>query len=313
VHDPSAGDHVTFLTRTVEFESASLSVRAVRCRAPVHGCGATEYSSGHTLVLPQSGVFVKHDGPNVAFVADAGHALFFTAHRPYRVSHPAAGGDTCLALEFTPTALLEALGCVDPAAADTPETPFRVGGVLLPPRAVTAGRVLWHRLRRCVASPLEVEETARALVGAAITAGRRGAPVPRRRPRREASRRAEIVRATHTAIASRPAEPWSLEALARHAHCSPFHLAHVFREDVGLPVHRYLLRARLTAALDAVLDSNRSLSAIGLDAGFSHHSHFTSAFRRTFGVTPSSLRCRAVAGQVAELRKFLTAGPSTVR
>jgi len=297
-------------TSSVSFESDSLRIRAVRCRAPAHGCGGIEYSSAHTLVLPQSGVFVKYDGPHAALVADAAHGVFFTAQRPYRVSHPADSGDDCLVLEYRPAALLQVLEVVDPAAADAPHTPFRAGVVRLHPWMTLRRRVLWHRMTRHLADELEIEETALGLFGAAIAAGR-DRPPPRHRPRDERSRRAEIVRVTHAMIASRPSEPWSLEALARLVHCSPFHLAHVFREDVGVPIHQYHLRARLVKALDDILDSARSLSAIGLDAGFVHHSHFTATFRRTFGVTPSLLRRCATTGHAAEVRQFLTAPPGT--
>ncbi len=295
-------------TSSVTFESASLRIRAVRCRAPAHGCGSIEYSSAHTLVLPQSGVFVKYEGPHAALVADAAHGVFFTAHQPYRVSHPAGNGDDCLVLEYRPAALLEVLDALDPAAADAPQAPFRAGAVRLHPWVVVRRRVLWHRLTRRIADELEVEETALELFGAAIAAGR-DSPPSRHRPRSERSRRAEIVRATHATIACRPSERWSLDGLARLVQCSPFHLAHVFREDIGVSIHQYHLRARLTAALDGILDSTRSLSVIGLDAGFGHHSHFTAAFRRTFGVTPSLLRRCATAAHAAEVRKFLTAPP----
>jgi AraC-like DNA-binding protein len=298
-------------TSNVTFESDALRIRAVCCRVPAHGCGGIEYSSTSTLVLPQSGVFVKYEGPHDALIADAAHGVFFTANQPYRVSHPADTGDDCLVLEYRPAALLEVLETVDPAAADAPGTPFPPGVVRLDPMIAARRRMLWHRLTRRIADPLEVEETALALFSAAFTAGR-NRPA-RRRSRRTRSNRAEIVRATHATIASRPSEPWSLDALARRVHCSPFHLAHVFREDVGVSIHQYHLRARLTRALDDILDSTRSLSAIGLDAGFAHHSHFTAAFRRTFGGTPSLLRRCATTAHAAEFRKFLTAPPGAPR
>jgi AraC-like DNA-binding protein len=87
-------------------------------------------------------------------------------------------------------------------------------------------------------------------------------------------------------------------------HSSPWHLARTFRELTGMPLHRYQLRARMTAALDEVLDSRRDLTTIGIALGFSSHSHFTACFRASFGVTPSALRRGASAQQI---RKILTA------
>jgi len=292
----------------VVFETDSLRIRAVRCRAPAHDWGDIEFSSVHTVVLPQSGVFVKYEQPHGALVADPAHAVFLTADRPYRVSHPTSLGDDCLVLEVRPPVLWDVLNKVDPAATDTPRTPFRVGMVPLRPRAILRRRLLWHRLARGTAGRLEVEEVALELFGAAIDAGRPDHSTSRQ-PRGVVSRRSEIVRLTQTAIAARPSEPLTLEALARRVQCSPFHLAHVFREDVGLPIHQCQLLARLTQALDGVLDSSDRLSAIALEAGFTHHSHFTARFRRAFGLTPSQLRRQATTGQVIDLRKILTARP----
>lgn len=297
---------------SVAFETDSLRIRTVRCRAPSHDSDGIEYASAHTLVLPQSGVFVKYERPHAAMVADAAHAVFFTADRPYRVSHPTDRGDDCLVLEYRPPVLLELLNEADPAAAETPRTPFRVGMVPLRPRAILRRRLLWHRLARGIAGRLEVEEAALEMFDAALDAGRHYSPVPRR-SRSMVSRRSDIVRLTQASIAARPSKPWTLDALARHVQCSPFHLAHVFGEDVGIPIHQYHLLARLTQALDGVLDSSDRLSAIALDAGFTHHSHFTATFRRAFGVTPSQLRRQATTAQATDLRKILTARPGATQ
>jgi AraC family transcriptional regulator len=291
---------------TVLFENEAVRVRHVRCAAAAGGCGAMESSSSHTIVFPETGVFVKHLSRHESVVADGAHALFFTAEQLYRVSHPATGGDTCIVLEFRSGALAEALREADPAASESPQAPFRVPAVGLPPRLLVRRRLLRHRLVRHVASALEVEETVAELVReTARVAAPSGAERPMRA--REASRRTDIARATQATLAGTPTTRWTLAALARRVDCSPFHLAHVFRHVVGMPIHQYHLRTRLVAALDDVLDSERGLSEIGIDLGFTHHSHFSNAFRRAFGVTPSSLRRHATASDSIRLRKFLTA------
>jgi AraC-like DNA-binding protein len=50
----------------------------------------------------------------------------------------------------------------------------------------------------------------------------------------------------------------------------------------GLPLYRYQLRLRLARALD-LLARYDDLSALAHDLGFSSHSHFTAAFRDTYG------------------------------
>jgi AraC-like DNA-binding protein len=67
-------------------------------------------------------------------------------------------------------------------------------------------------------------------------------------------------------------------------------------------VHRWLLRLRLHASLERVAEPGSDLTTVALDFGFASHSHFTAAFRRTFGLTPSALRGRARTCTLARLR-----------
>jgi AraC family transcriptional regulator len=47
---------------------------------------------------------------------------------------------------------------------------------------------------------------------------------------------------------------------------------------------------RLLLALERLEDGERDLSRLALDLGYSSHSHFTAAFRRSFGTPPSAAR-----------------------
>ena len=269
------------LTLDIRIAHASASVRIdlVRCRPRDHACGPVEYGRGDRLVLPLRGVFVRHLGPRERVVADPCSALFFRYGEPYRVSHPAHAGDDCLVIEPAPEVLADALE----------EKPLERVHTVLDARTLAERRMLCHRLDRGLATPLEIEETALGLVGGTVAAfGEPRAAAPPAARRR--SRHEEMVEATKIALAGRPGEDWSLSVLARRVASSPFRLARVFREIAGMPVHRYHLLARLSAALDEVLASSREITEIGIGLGFSSHSHFTATFRRAFGVTPSALR-----------------------
>jgi AraC-like DNA-binding protein len=77
--------------------------------------------------------------------------------------------------------------------------------------------------------------------------------------------------------------------LGRALGTSPSYLAEVFREIVGIPLHRYQLDLRLMRARE-LLGTQDDLARLALDLGFSSHSHFTTAFRRRFGDTPAEAR-----------------------
>jgi AraC family transcriptional regulator len=295
--------------QTILFDSDIVRVRAVHCCAPAGGCAPTEWSETHSVVFAETGVFMKHLSRHAAVVADRAHAVFFTANRPYRVSHPMPGGDDCLVLELAPPALAEVLQTVDPAAAERSDAPFRRAAVPLPPHVVVRRRLLHHRIVRGVTSALEVEEDAVALLRASVGASAEGV---RQSRSRDTARQPDIAEAAQLIVASQATTRWTLRTLAQLIGCSPFHLAHVFRDAVGVSIHQYQLRVRLGAALDEVLDSERGLSAIAVDAGFTHHSHFSAASRRAYGITPSALRRDAASRDVTRLRKILTA-PSVTR
>jgi AraC family transcriptional regulator len=92
-------------------------------------------------------------------------------------------------------------------------------------------------------------------------------------------------------IATRFADRLTLEAIAAICKTSPFHASRVFRAVTGDTIHRRLTRVRLRVALFE-LHRGAGLARVALSSGFSSHSHFTSSFRREFGVVPSSLIAR---------------------
>jgi AraC-like DNA-binding protein len=70
---------------------------------------------------------------------------------------------------------------------------------------------------------------------------------------------------------------------------SPAYLTDVFRRYEGISLQRYVTQLRLARAL-IELPHAMDLTMLALDLGFSSHSHFTFAFRRSFGCTPSQFR-----------------------
>jgi len=294
------------LTARSAHDSAIACIRIVDCR-PDHACsGPEEYATAPTLVLPLRGIFVKHHGTQTRVIADVCHGIFFNANEPYRVSHPVAGGDQCLSIEPARDALLEVMSTYDASASDRPDAIFSQTHVPLSAGMMATRKSLWHRLARRIAAPLEADETALQLLAATLRAASTRPATSGGRHSTE-SRHRDIVDATKLVLASDPAQEWTLNALAKRVHTSPFHLARMFRRYAGMPLHRYHLLARMAAALDEVLDSSRDLATIGVELGFSSHSHFTAAFRRSFCVTPSELRWTASVRNAAEMRKILTA------
>jgi AraC-like DNA-binding protein len=91
-------------------------------------------------------------------------------------------------------------------------------------------------------------------------------------------------------VEDRMGDDIGVEDLARAACYSPFYFSRLFAEATGHAPYDYLMRRRVAAAAEEVVGSERSLTEIALDRGFSVPDSFGRAFRRCFGLLPSEAR-----------------------
>ena len=260
----------------------------------------------HGIVLPYRGLFTTHAGRRHAVLASTSHAVLLSARTAYRYSYPGAIGDHCLVLMWSD----EGLERVAPTMLrrDRFGAPGLAVAPVLEPSALLARERLRRQLTESGADPLAVEEEATGLLASVLRVVQRAPADGGTQP--AAARNHRRIERIKALVASGPARRWTLDALAEAAAVSPYHLAHLFKTQVGLSVYEYVVRARLAAALERVIDSRADLTSIALDAGFSSHSHFTAQFRARFGTTPLELRRRGSRPCVAEVRRISTAEPS---
>ena len=83
----------------------------------------------------------------------------------------------------------------------------------------------------------------------------------------------------------------SVAALAAQLGMSPYTFARLFKAKVEASPHAFVLSRRVQRA-ELLLGGTMSLSEIALTVGFASQSHFTEAFRRRTGRTPSKARHR---------------------
>lgn len=273
------------------FDSALLTVRHAVARPSASPLGKLEHAADDLLLLPIAGLFARHDSPGRHVIANPNHGLLFHRDQPYRISFPDGVGDESLVLGCSPAAWAALLA--ETVGVDGLHSPRLDRHCLLP-----AGALLdRQRLRRHLiegSEPLAIEESGLAILAAALRAARNDGRMPQRAGHAAtAGRRRQLVETVKELISLQPMRPWTLAALAHHAHSSPYHLARVFRQEVGVALHHYLLRTRLGHALGRIGARDTSLTDIALDAGFANHSHFTTSFRTLFGLTPSQWRARA--------------------
>lgn len=259
--------------------SASVEVRDVYCRGTCRGHGAEEYATATTLVFPYRGTYVRHLGHEQA-VAEANQVLFFNNAEGYRISHPVTGGDAnlslaislALLLELTPPSLLH----------DRSKLAYRLQRLRVDARTQALVAMLRHSLRQNIAESLEAESLALTLVQRAL------GPRTTRAAAGTAGRQLLVDR-IKLLLASDLTRRWTLTDIAAEIPGSPVYLTQVFQQVEGMPLYRYQLRLRLARSLD-LLDRYDDLTELALELGFSSHSHFSAAFRQTYGVTPSAFK-----------------------
>ena len=89
------------------------------------------------------------------------------------------------------------------------------------------------------------------------------------------------------------AEPLDIPDLARIASVSEAHFIRTFRATFGETPHRYLQRRRVERAMFMLGETQRTITDICLEVGFSSLGTFSRTFREIVGVTPRQYRDRA--------------------
>jgi AraC-like DNA-binding protein len=173
---------------------------------------------------------------------------------------------------------------------------FREPQVQVSPSTILRHRRLLARLRRGGADPLSIEEQliglAREVIASPASRSSRG------------GKREKLVHRAIEFLLLHFAAPLSLADLARHAGASAAYLSRVFHATAGMTMTTFRHRLRLVTSLDLLAAYPRNVTDLALDLGYSSHSHFTSAFRELFEVSPTRF-LRELAYAPAELRSRL--------
>lgn len=72
-----------------------------------------------------------------------------------------------------------------------------------------------------------------------------------------------------------------------------FHFVQIFRKQVGVTPHRYVVDLRMHAAAAMLTETDMSILNVALACGYQSLGHFAAAFRRHFSTSPSDYRARA--------------------
>jgi AraC family transcriptional regulator len=146
---------------------------------------------------------------------------------------------------------------------------------------------LWHELADDAPSNrLFADQAMRTMLE--TLARRAGSPVSPRHGRERLPN--HTLRRLRDYVEHSLAEELDVTMMADVAELSPAHFARAFAATVGMTPFEYVMTRRLARARELLERTQRPALDIALDVGFKTPSHFTSRFRREFGVTPRAIR-----------------------
>lgn len=248
------------------------------------------------FVFPRTSVVIRHvDKP--PFSTDTCTVTYYNRGQRYTREPIDPRGDRCEWFAVRPDLLLELLSAYEPDVVERPTEPFSMPCGPSDAHSYAAQRtVVRHVHGEETPDPLAVDESVVAILDHLLTLAH-GRPHPS-----DAGRLAPAVKrylADHFTASD------SLQEIAAAVDCSVFHLCRVFREETGTTIHRYRHQLRLRRSLELVAEPDSDLTDVAFRLGFSSHSHFTAAFRKAFGTTPSEFRRAPSSRRVRELGERL--------
>jgi AraC family transcriptional regulator len=272
----------------IVFDSGLVRVGAFRC----HPDDPSFHDSGPArnccFVFPRTAVEIQHEHER-AFVANPNVVTFYNQGQAYLRNAVSIEGDRCDWFGVEVDVVQDVVRTFDPALDAHPEQPFNFTRGWADASTYLSQRRLFEQVVAGVVSePLMVEESVVNLLEQVVRSAYKtraiaGATTVCRKQR-------DIVHHIEFVLGRQWGKFLSLRDLADEVGISVYHLCRVFRRATGSTLHQYRQKLRVRWSLEGVMESNKSLVDIALDAGFSSHSHYTSSFRQEFAQTPSSVR-----------------------
>jgi AraC-like DNA-binding protein len=278
----------------IVFHSPALVLGEFRCPVSYRSFSSAGRIVNFVFGFPRRAVWIeREDEPR--FVADPSLATLYNPGQPYE-RHPISDeGDESDWLGLSEEIARDIVRHFNPAHADS-DRPFWFHRAVVDRQLFLAQRALFRLANAADADRLEVEERGIRIATAAIACAYQLGTVRARAGRRTR----EIVENAREAIMSTLFEDVGVSEVARRIGVSPFHLCRIFRAAIGTSLHAYRTEMRLRVALGLLATHRGRLSALAMHVGFSSHSHFTAAFRRAFGCTPSRFR-ESMRGEVRDV------------
>jgi AraC-like DNA-binding protein len=259
---------------TVVFETPLVRAARFRCTTRDSRFRDSGPANNFAVCFPRKAVWIRYSGSQ-SFVADPSLATIYNPGQEYTREPIDPDGDHCEWFGVSPSIAHD---------IDRRDEPFTSRFAPVDRSIYLEQRKFFSRLESGVVDRLEAEETIIRIVTSVI-ASSRASKDPSNSDEREF-----LVQKAKAVLSSSLHEQLGIDDLASKLGVSPFHLCRVFRMHTGQTLHDFRTDLRLRSALEHLAHGSWDISRTAHEFGFSSHSHFTAAMRKTFGTTPSVLR-----------------------
>lgn len=99
-----------------------------------------------------------------------------------------------------------------------------------------------------------------------------------------------ISRNTRDYIRENYAQDLSLNALASFVFVSPYHLAHIFKEEIGMSPIQFMIKCRIDEAKRMLAETDLSVREIAQLVGYPNANYFNMLFKKIAGESPGKFR-----------------------
>jgi AraC-like DNA-binding protein len=84
-------------------------------------------------------------------------------------------------------------------------------------------------------------------------------------------------------------KPLTLESVANRFFVSKHYVSHMFKENLGIPLHHYIIKRRLSISRTAIM-AGENVTTVAQKLGFNDYTSFYRDFKKEYGISPKAFQ-----------------------